>query len=190
MEWKEHPTIVGYLANENGEIAKIDETNLFPMDTLKIITQTKSSTGYLVFNCHGKSKISHRFIYECFYGTIEKGYVIDHINTMRDDNRIFNLRAVTAKENNLNPITMEKLTEAKRKKCGKPVLKRDKKTNEILGYYDGVRQAAEENNTYPSYIRWVCNGKPGYYSAAGYKWEWAKYRYSCKWGKWWPSDDL
>jgi len=190
MEWKEHPTIVGYLANENGEIARIDETSLFPLDTLNIVKQTLNSTGYLMFTCHKKSKIAHRFIYECFYGPIEKGLVIDHINCNRTDNRIENLRKVTAKENNSNPITVKRQLEIKREKNGKKVLKRDKKTGEILGYYESVRQAAEENGTLPQYIRWVCNGKKGYYSSAGYKWEWAKYRYSCKWGKWWISGDL
>lgn len=190
MEWKEHPTIVGYLANEKGEIARVDETSLFPLDTLKIVKQTLNSTGYLMFTCHKKSKIAHRFIYECFYGLIEKGMVIDHINCDRTDNRIENLRKTTTKENNSNPITVKRQLEMKREKNGKKVLKLDKKTGEILGYYESVRQAAEENGTLPQYIRWVCNGKKGYYSAAGYKWEWAKYRYSCKWGKWWISGDL
>lgn len=190
MEWKKHPVIVGFWANKNGEIARIDETSLFPEETLKIVKQTKTANGYLVFRCHGKNKNSHRFIYECFYGLIEKGLVIDHINTKKTDNRIENLRAVTYAENNANPITKKSQVKGKREKNGKPVLKLDKDTGKLLEYYDAVRQAGIENNICPQYIRWVCNKKPGYYTAGGFKWEWAKYRYSCKWGKWWPSEDI
>lgn len=190
MEWKEHPVINGYWANKNGEIARVDETSLFPEETLKIIKQTLNSTGYLIFMCHGKSRSSHRFVYECFNGLIEGRMVIDHINTKKTDNRIENLRAVTYAENNANPITKQRQLEGKREKNGKPVLKLDKDTGELIDYYDAVRQAGAENNICPQYIRWVCNGKPGYYTAGGFKWKWADYRYSCKWGKWWPSGDL
>lgn len=190
MEWKEHPIIVGYMANENGEIAKYDESSLFPFETLKIIKQTKNSNGYLIFTCNKKSKISHRFVYECFHGKIKNGLVIDHINCIKTDNRIDNLRAVTTKENNSNPITHSRQVKSKRELNGKKVLKIDKKTNEIVCYYESIRQAAEENHISPNYIRWVCSGKKGYYTAGGYKWEFAKYKYSCKWGKWWISGDL
>ena len=190
MEWKKHPTIIGYVANENGDIAKIDETSLFPFEDLKIIKQSVKKNGYLCFGCNGKTTSSHRFIYECFNGIIGYGMVIDHINGDKSDNRIINLRKVTTEENNSNPITMERQLNRKREKNGKKVLKRDKDTNEILGYYESVRQAGEENHICPNYIRWVCNGKKGYYTAGGFKWEWAKYRYSCKWGKWWISGDL
>lgn len=49
----------------------------------------------------GKSKIYsvHRIIWEMFYGDIQKGMVIDHINGDPWDNRIENLRMVTQKQN-------------------------------------------------------------------------------------------
>jgi hypothetical protein len=38
--------------------------------------------------------MAHRVVYITRYGEIPDGYVIDHINRKRDDNRIVNLRAV------------------------------------------------------------------------------------------------
>ena len=64
--------------------------------------------GYLLVSV-SKPKICvisvHRVVYETFVGEIPQGYEIDHINTVRDDNRLENLRVVTRKENMNNPIT-------------------------------------------------------------------------------------
>ena len=50
---------------------------------------------------------------ETFYnGEIPNGYQIDHINTIRDDNRIENLRCVTPKENMNNPLSRKHLSES------------------------------------------------------------------------------
>ena len=32
----------------------------------------------------------HRFVYECFNGIIPDGKVIDHVNNIKDDNRLCN----------------------------------------------------------------------------------------------------
>ena len=57
---------------------------------------------------NGKQVLMHRFIYEAFNGEIPEGYEIDHKNTVRDDNRLENLRIATPKENRNNPITKER----------------------------------------------------------------------------------
>lgn len=41
----------------------------------------------------------HRAVWETFVGEIPNGYQIDHINHIRDDNRLDNLRCVTPLEN-------------------------------------------------------------------------------------------
>ena len=55
----------------------------------------------------------HRGVYETFVGEIPEGYVIDHINTIRDDNRMENLRLVTPAENSNNPLTIQHHKKAK-----------------------------------------------------------------------------
>ena len=56
------------------------------------------STGYRYVEINGISYYSHRLIWFMHYGTWPKGQ-IDHINGIKDDNRIENLREATASEN-------------------------------------------------------------------------------------------
>lgn len=53
----------------------------------------------------------HRLVYETFNGEIPQDKEIDHINTIRDDNRLENLRCVTTKENLNNPLTRKHKSE-------------------------------------------------------------------------------
>ena len=41
----------------------------------------------------------HRFVYECFNGIIPDGKVIDHVNNIKDDNRLCNLQLMSHQEN-------------------------------------------------------------------------------------------
>lgn len=55
-----------------------------------------------------KSFQIHRLVAMSFIENPNGKPQVDHINTIRTDNRVENLRWVTYRENNLNPITMEK----------------------------------------------------------------------------------
>lgn len=186
MEWKEHPTIVGYWANENGDIAKIDAESLFPEDTIKIVKQSKTKKGYLVFMCHRKSKISHRFIYECFNGLIPESFVIDHINSIRTDNRIENLKACSVWDNNHNKITLEKL----RQKEGHYVLVRDKNTGKIVNWFRSLSACGRFYNTDKHHIMRLVNHtyKNRRHKDYGCTFEKTDNVYKQKWGEWWPTD--
>lgn len=52
-----------------------------------------------------KSYFTHRAIWETFVAEIPSDKQIDHINAIRNDNRLINLRCVSPKENMHNPIT-------------------------------------------------------------------------------------
>jgi len=58
--------------------------------------------GYAVVRIFNKEYKVHRLIWVYHNGPIPKGKEIDHINHIRDDNRIENLRLVTQKDNARN----------------------------------------------------------------------------------------
>lgn len=91
-------------------------------DKLILCKLTTSRKGYLTVTVT-KPKTTpifvHRLVYETFVGNIPEGMVIDHINTIKTDNRPDNLRCVTHKENNNNPLTRKHRSEAlKGNNCG------------------------------------------------------------------------
>lgn len=177
--WKKHPIYENYEANENGEIRS----------SVSIIKQTKVKHGYLVCHINNKNIYSHRFIWECFNGLLTEGEAIDHLNTVRTDNRLVNLKKCDYMKNMANELTRLHLREAKAKQCGKKVLKLDKYTEEILGWYPSISEATRENGiSCKNYIRYVCEGRKGYYTAGGFKWRYTNDCYTRKWGKWWVTD--
>lgn len=65
------------------------------------IAGTKHYHGYLTININKKQYFSHRLAWVYFYGSWPDGF-IDHINGIKTDNRIVNLRTVSYTGNNQN----------------------------------------------------------------------------------------
>ena len=64
---------------------------------------SNGSNGYLILRTAINNYTwVHRMMAEAFLGEIPKGYQVDHINRIRTDNRIENLRIVTTFENQRN----------------------------------------------------------------------------------------
>ena len=59
-------------------------------------------TGYSRIKIDGVKYSTHRLIWIYHNGDVPEGLEIDHINRVRDDNRIENLRLVTRQENTFN----------------------------------------------------------------------------------------
>lgn len=55
--------------------------------------------GYLRVRIAGKDYLVHRLVAETYFGEIPEGMEVDHINRVRGDNRVENLRIVTRREN-------------------------------------------------------------------------------------------
>ena len=93
VKWR--PLIISekkYYISNNGSIKK--DTGIILSGALR--------NGYVRYNLQGKLYSAHRLVYETFVRPIPKGMVIDHINGIKDDNRLENLRCISQSENAIN----------------------------------------------------------------------------------------
>ena len=109
--WKRIDDYPSYMVSDLGRVKNLD---YMVKGKEKILKLWKTEEGYLRVNLRkdGKQKkfSVHRLVAEAFIENVENKPLIDHINTIRDDNRVENLRWVTSRENNLNPITRKRYT--------------------------------------------------------------------------------
>ena len=92
-----HPVYKKYAANEDGEIIHV---KLGKPRKGNLVHDGYFQIGiYIQQENKTKKYSSHRFVFECFYGLIEKNKQINHINFIRTDNRIKNLEVVSPSEN-------------------------------------------------------------------------------------------
>ena len=82
----------------------------------RLLKPSFNNSGYLYVilykNGVGKHYLIHRLVAEAFILNPEEKSDIDHINTIRDDNRVENLRWVTKSENMNNELTRKKNSES------------------------------------------------------------------------------
>ena len=82
---------------ENGKIDRV-----FSAGTVWHDVGAPDGKGYRVINYYGKSTRVHRVIWIEANGPIPDGYVVDHINRDKSDNRLCNLRLLTTSQNGQN----------------------------------------------------------------------------------------
>lgn len=78
------------------------------------------NTRYMTVNTKLGYRKVHRVLWETMIGEVPPGCQLDHINTIRTDNRLENLRVVTPKENMNNPLTIKKLSQIAKRR-GMPI---------------------------------------------------------------------
>ena len=91
-------------ADSDYEILKAYPHTIRRKSNGRIVAETPLPGGYLKMNLNGETTYKHRVVALQFIPNddpVNKTQV-DHINWQRDDNRIENLRWVTALQNNLN----------------------------------------------------------------------------------------
>ena len=93
-----HPIFSNYYASIRGSV--------YSSLTDKVIRGSYDKDRYLDLSLMREGKRihykKHRFVYECFHGVIPKNLQIDHINRVKDDNRLINLRVVNNRTNHFN----------------------------------------------------------------------------------------
>lgn len=75
----------------------------------RIVPMYVDNRGYYVVSLMNKRYQVHRLVAEAFIPNPENKPCVDHINTIRTDNNVSNLRWVTHKENSRNELTYIKL---------------------------------------------------------------------------------
>ena len=168
-----HPVYKKYAANEDGEIMNI--------------RLRKARKGYLINSGYLQCSIiteenktkkyySHRFVFECFFGLIEKNKQINHINFIRNDNRIKNLEIVSPSENN------KKSTVNKNYTFLKDIRKNPKRVKVINLFtkketnFKSLYSAGKMLGINPGQVKMICDGKK-YYKTATSKINGHKYNF-------------
>ena len=111
-------------------------------------TYRGAKDGYRQVGIKGKIYLEHRIIMMLCFGHIPENAEIDHINHVRDDNRLCNLRFVTRSENRRNQSVNSKNTTGVTGVCFYKRLQKyvaQIKVNReaiYLGYFDTLEEAA------------------------------------------------
>ena len=110
---------------------------------------SKKYNGYVYFTFFNKSLSSHRLAWFIHNGHCDENLEIDHINGIRNDNRIENLRMATPSNNQHNKKIQKNNTSGYKnvvwnKQCKKwQVIINVNKKGKHIGLYDSIEDAAE-----------------------------------------------
>ena len=153
VEWK---PLVGF-----EEEFQISNNGVVKSRNGKKFLRANKRNGYVRYAIHEKKYSAHRLVYETFVGEIPEGMVIDHINGIRDDNRIENLRCITQSENAMN-------AQLNGHKCQHKVGQYEINNDVLIKEYPSFAAAAREMGVSPCAISGAAkrNG-----TSCGYKWK-------------------
>ena len=150
-----HPIYKKYAANDEGEIIHVKlgkprKGNIINSGYFKITIRLEKNKT--------KTYLSHRFVFECFFGLIEKNKQINHINFIRNDNRIKNLEIVSPSENNKKSTVNKNYTFLKDiRKKPKSVLAINLITK-AESNFKSLYSAGKMLGINPAQVRMICEG--------------------------------
>lgn len=146
---KQIPDFPNYYASRDGKVFKTYKNG----KTIEL-TPITHDNGYQIVNLYNnktkRQALIHRIIWETFMGDIPQGLEIDHINCVRSDNRLDNLRTLTHQENMNRPERIEafvksmlgKINKHSKEYCERKGLDYEEELNK---YYDRLKTAQYYN---------------------------------------------
>ena len=167
--WKDVPGFEGYQASNLGRVKS------FVQNKNGRILKTNLQEGYqrvsLAKDKTYKSYGVHQLVMLTFIGDCPKGKEIDHINTIRNDNRLVNLRYCTRKENLHNPITLQRIVTANKNPKFKHKAVIQVFDDMSIKQWDSIANASKVLGLTPALIRLCIKGRIK--QAGGFKWQYA-----------------
>lgn len=158
--WKDVKGYEGlYQISNLGKVKRLVSVKCKKERFLSITKDRKSGYCRVMLCKNNKTKrfLIHRLIAEHFIPNPENKPCIDHINGVKDDNRIENLRWCTYKENNNYPIAKRNNSESqKRLRLNSDWVRRNKEAIKKAMQHDDVRKkislAQKRNWKNPEYV--------------------------------------
>ena len=151
--YKVHPVYNLYASDENGNIHLVKQVPS---------TGNKRKNGYLfcMVRKHGqngqKGYYVHRFVYECFNGIIPDGKVIDHVNNIKDDNRLCNLQLMSQQENCKKSAKRRDYTFAAKNHQNKKCVKATNSDTNEVSYYNSMYAVQQHLSINAGIVKMVC----------------------------------
>ena len=147
----------------------------------QIIKKQLDSHGYEQVQLHDGTRnkvhtlLVHKLVAEAFIPNPDNKPCIDHINTIKTDNRVENLRWTSHKENCNNELSLEHYKFAKKQPryaIRKPVIQYAK-DGTFIKRWDSAIDASEKLGIHLASIYGVCAGAEHYHTAGGFIWKYA-----------------